>query len=45
MSREKTVIGEVPVLVSRPAVSEPAPFVLLSHGFTGSKENWAAQLD
>jgi hypothetical protein len=44
MSHKKTVIGGVPVLVSRPAVSEPAPFVLLSHGFTRSKEDWAGEI-
>ncbi len=45
MSYEKTVIGEVPVLVSRPALSEPAPLVLLSHWFSGSKEGWLERLE
>jgi pimeloyl-ACP methyl ester carboxylesterase len=45
MSYEKTVIGGVPVLVSRPAVNKPAPFVLLSHGFTRSKEDWLEPLE
>jgi pimeloyl-ACP methyl ester carboxylesterase len=45
MSHEKTVIGEVPVLVSRPAANEPAPLVLLSHWFSGSKEGWIERLD
>lgn len=45
MSREKTVIDGVPVLVSRPAVSKSAPFVLLSHGFTRSKEDWLEPLE
>jgi pimeloyl-ACP methyl ester carboxylesterase len=45
MGHEKTVIGGIPVLVSRPAVGEPAPLVLLSHWFSGSKEGWLERLD
>ncbi|MGD0167668.1 MAG: alpha/beta fold hydrolase [Gaiellaceae bacterium] len=45
MSQEKTVVAEIPVLVSRPSGAGPAPLVLLSHGFTGCKENWTEQLD
>lgn len=45
MSHEKAVIGKVPVLVSRPAVNEPAPLVLLSHWFSGSKEGRIERLD
>lgn len=44
MSQEKTVIGEVPVLLSRPSGREPAPLVLLSHGFSRNKEDWLEQL-
>jgi pimeloyl-ACP methyl ester carboxylesterase len=45
VSFEKTVISGVPVLVSRPVADKPAPFVLLSHGFTRSKEDWPEQLE
>lgn len=45
MSPIKTVVGEVPILVTRPAGDTPAPLVLLSHGFTGCKENWLEQSD
>jgi dienelactone hydrolase len=45
VKQERIFIGEVPVLVSRPAPSGgPAPLVLLSHGFTGCKENFSEQL-
>jgi dienelactone hydrolase len=45
MGPEKTVVRELPLLVSRPAGGKRAPLVLLSHGFTGCKENWLEQLD
>ena len=44
MKHEQVTIGEVPALVARPATSEPAPLVLLSHGFSRSKEDWLEQL-
>lgn len=44
MSQEKTIIGEVPVLLSRPGGHERAPLILLSHGFSRSKEDWLEQL-
>ena len=40
----KTVVGEVPILVSKPAGDTPAPLVLLSHGFSRSKEDWLKEL-
>ena len=45
MGPMKTAVGEVPILVSNPVGDTPAPLVLLSHGFTGCKENWLEQLD
>ncbi|MHB8059585.1 MAG: alpha/beta hydrolase family protein [Gaiellaceae bacterium] len=45
MSYEKAAIGEIPVLVSRPPASKPAPLLLLSHWFSGSKESWLERLD
>lgn len=45
MSQEKIIIGEVPVLVSRPGGHERAPLVLLSHWFSGSKEGWSDRFD
>ena len=44
MSPMKTVIGEVPILLVRPTGSAPAPLILLSHGFSRSKEDWLEQL-
>jgi len=41
----KTLIGEVPTLVTRPVGDAPAPLVLLSHGFMGCKENWLEESD
>jgi dienelactone hydrolase len=41
----KTAVGEVPILLTKPASGTPAPLVLLSHGFTGCKENWLGKLD
>jgi len=40
LNLEKTVVSGVPLLVSRPAGGGPAPLVLLSHGFSRSKEDW-----
>jgi len=40
----KTVIGEVPILVNKPTGGTPAPLVLLSHGFSRSKEDWLKEL-
>ena len=45
MSPMKAVVGEVPILVTRPIDDAPAPLVLLSHGFTGCKEHWLEQMD
>jgi Dienelactone hydrolase and related enzymes len=41
----KTLVGEMPTLVTRPVGDAPAPLVLLSHGFMGCKENWLEKLD
>ena len=45
MGQEKTVVGGVPLLVSRPPGDGPAPLVLLSHWLSGSKEDWIERLD
>lgn len=39
------VVGKIPVLVCRPASGSNHPLVIVSHGFSGSKETVAAQLE
>jgi hypothetical protein len=45
MAQEKLHVGGVPLLMSRPVGKRPAPLVLVSHGFTGRKEDFAEKLD
>jgi pimeloyl-ACP methyl ester carboxylesterase len=44
MNIEEFTLGAVPVLVGYPALSAPVPLVILSHGFTRSKEDWRERI-
>jgi len=44
MNLEERMLGEIPVLVGFPAHSESAPLLILSHGFTRSREDWRERI-
>jgi hypothetical protein len=45
MSPERALVDGIPILTARPRGAGPHPLVLLSHGFTGCKENWLEKLE
>jgi dienelactone hydrolase len=41
---QETVLRDIPVLLSFAKTANPAPLVILSHGFTRSKEDWRGHM-